>query len=300
MSAADNRPEPWHAALHRLQREGRPHVLATQVTSAGSTPREPGARMVITADAVYDTLGGGTFEWQTIEAARGRLAGVDGRVEAGMRLEAFSLGGRSGQCCGGFVNVLLEVFPGSAATLAIFGAGHVGQALVRLAAPLPWRLLWHDSREGAFPEWAAETPRLECRPAPDPAAAVAALPPGAHALVLTHDHAEDRALVDALLARGDTASLGLIGSRSKWASFRRRLGEAGHDEAALARVRCPIGTAAGGTGGDKTPYAIALAAVAELLPLMGDEARPEQRGLDPAKLRAALGDPLRDDPHAPA
>ena len=64
----------WHAALHRLQRDGTPHVLATQVTSAGSTPREPGARMVITADAIFDTLGGGTFEWQTIAAARARLA----------------------------------------------------------------------------------------------------------------------------------------------------------------------------------------------------------------------------------
>lgn len=282
------RPESWHAALHRLQREGQPHVLATQVTSAGSTPREPGARMVITADAVHDTLGGGTFEWQTIEAARRRLAGPDGQAETGMSLEAFSLGGRSGQCCGGFVNVLLEVFPGSTTTLAIFGAGHVGRELVRLAAPLPWRVLWHDSRGDAFPAWSDDQPRLACRHAPDPARAVAALPSGVHALVLTHDHAEDRALVDALLARGDTASLGLIGSKSKWASFRRRLRDAGHGEQALARVRCPIGTAAGGTGGDKTPYAIALATLAELLPRVASPERDDQRGLDPAELRRVL------------
>ncbi|WFM73079.1 xanthine dehydrogenase accessory protein XdhC [Halomonas sp. CKK8] len=286
--------ESWHAALHRLQREGVPHALATQVTSAGSTPREPGARMVITADAVYDTLGGGTFEWQTIAAARQRLA--DGR--AGMSLEAFSLGGRSGQCCGGFVNVLLEVFPGSTTTLAVFGAGHVGRELVRLAAPLPWRVRWHDSRVDAFPDWAPDQPRLACRHAPDPAEAVAALPPGVHALVLTHDHAEDRALVDALLARGDTASLGLIGSKSKWASFRRRLHEAGHGEQALAGVRCPIGTAAGPNqgekrGGDKTPYAIAIAAIAELLPLVVSPERGDQRGLDPARLRSML----TDEPH---
>ncbi|MDI5920356.1 xanthine dehydrogenase accessory protein XdhC [Halomonas sp. LR5S13] len=286
----DTRPESWHAALHRLQREGLPHVLATQVTSAGSTPREPGARMVITADAVFDTLGGGTFEWQTIAAARRRLAGPDGKAEAGMSLEAFSLGGRSGQCCGGFVNVLLEVFPGSTATLALFGAGHVGRELVRLAAPLPWRVLWHDSRDNAFPAWSDDQPRLACRHAPDPAAAVAALPAGAHALVLTHDHTEDRALVDALLARGDMASLGLIGSRSKWASFRRRLHDAGHGEEALARVRCPIGTAAGGTGGDKTPYAIAIAAIAELLPRVESPERGDQRGLDPAKLRHSITD----------
>ncbi|WP_280551621.1 xanthine dehydrogenase accessory protein XdhC [Halomonas sp. 25-S5] len=286
--------ESWHAALHRLQREGLPHVLATQVTSAGSTPREPGARMVITADAVFDTLGGGTFEWQTIEAARERLSAG----KTGMSLEAFSLGGRSGQCCGGFVNVLLEVFPGSPATLAIFGAGHVGRELVRLAAPLPWHVLWHDSRTDTFPEWSADQPRLACRHTPDPAEAVAALPPGVHALVLTHDHAEDRALVDALLARGDTASLGLIGSKSKWASFRARLREAGHGEEALAGVRCPIGIAAGPNqgekrGGDKTPYAIAIAAIAELLPLIESPERGDQRGLDPAELRSML----TDEPH---
>lgn len=270
--------ESWHAALHRLQRAGVPHALATQVTSAGSTPREPGARMVITVDAVHDTLGGGTFEWQTIEAARRRLEAG----EPGMSLEAFSLGGRSGQCCGGFVNVLLEVFPGSPVTLALFGAGHVGREIVRLAEPLGWQILWHDSRDNAFPAWADDLPRLVCRRTPDPAAAVAALPAGSHALVMTHDHAEDRALVDALLRRGEAcASLGLIGSRSKWASFRSRLRDAGHDDSALARVRCPIGD----SGGDKRPYAIALATIAELLPLTAEAKHPDQRGLDPAELR---------------
>lgn len=280
------RPESWHAALHRLQRDGLPHALVTQVTSAGSTPREPGARMVITEQAVFDTLGGGTFEWQTIALARERLA----RGETGISLEAFPLGGRSGQCCGGYVNVLIEVFPGSRTTLALFGAGHVGQEIARLTAPLPWRVLWHDSREDAFPAWAAEQPRLACRTSADPEAAVAALPAGVHALVLTHDHAEDRALVDALLRRGDCASLGLIGSKSKWASFRSRLRDRGHSEAALAEVRCPIGAspAPGGEkakGGDKTPYAIAIATLAELLPLVETAEHPDQRGLDPAELR---------------
>ncbi|CAM4092709.1 xanthine dehydrogenase accessory protein XdhC [Vreelandella rituensis] len=281
------RPESWHEALHRLQRDGLPHALATVVTSAGSTPREPGARMVITADAVHDTLGGGTFEFQVIDTARERL----GSGALGMSLEAFALGGRSGQCCGGFVNVLLDIFPGSAATLAVFGAGHVGSELVRLAAPLPWQVLWYDSRDGVFPDWAEAQPRLICRHAADPQAAVAALPVNSHALVLTHDHAEDRELVDALLRRNDMASIGLIGSHSKWASFRSRLTDAGHDEAALARVRCPIGMASGGTGGDKTPYAIALAALAELLPLVGYAERPDQRGLEPAQLRALFDEP---------
>ncbi|MGM0521556.1 MAG: xanthine dehydrogenase accessory protein XdhC [Pseudomonadota bacterium] len=287
-----NAAETWHAALHRLQREGLPHVLATQVTSAGSTPREPGARMVITEDAVFDTLGGGTFEWQTIAAAREKLAAG----EAGMSLEAFSLGGRSGQCCGGFVNVLIEVFPGSATTLALFGAGHVGREIVQLAAPLGWRIQWFDSRETAFPAWAFEQPRLSCHPTLDAENAVAALPAGAHALVMTHDHSEDRALISALLARGDGASIGLIGSQSKWASFRGWLIREGHDEPALAKVRCPIGMASGPSGdktkgGDKTPYAIALATLAELLPLAAHPARGEQRGLTTDVLRPLFSTP---------
>lgn len=279
-----HRPEPWHAALDRLQRQARPHALASVVGVAGSTPREPGAKMVITEDAVHDTLGGGTFELQVIEAAREALAAG----QAGTRLEAFPLGGRSGQCCGGYVHVLIELFAGAEMTVALFGAGHVGQALVEVLAPLPWRILWFDSREDAFPDGGTDRERLHHRrfvmgPAgPDVAAAVASLPAGCHALVMTHDHGEDRALVDALLRRGDCASIGLIGSDSKWASFRRRLAEAGHDAAALSTVRCPIGVP--GAHG-KRPYEIALAVAAELLTLTPAPERADRRGVAPEALR---------------
>ncbi|MDR5865666.1 xanthine dehydrogenase accessory protein XdhC [Halomonas koreensis] len=286
------RPEPWHAALDRLQRQARPHALASVVGVAGSTPREPGAKMVITEDAVHDTLGGGTFEFQVIEAARDALAAG----HADTRLEAFPLGGRSGQCCGGYVHVLIELFPGAEMDVALFGAGHVGQALVEVLAPLPWRVLWFDSREDAFPDGGADRERLHHRrfvmgpEGPDAAAAVASLPAGCHALVMTHDHAEDRALVDALLRRGDCASIGLIGSDSKWASFRRRLTDAGHEEAALATVRCPIGVP--GAHG-KRPYEIALAVAAELLTLKPDTTRQDRRGVSPETLRAGFS-PTRD------
>lgn len=271
----------WHEALHRLQDAAEPHVLASVVGTAGSTPREPGAKMVITADAVHDTLGGGSFEFQVIDTARQALADA----EPGTRLEAFPLGARSGQCCGGYVHVLLEVFPGAAMTVALFGAGHVGQALVGLLAPLPWRVLWHDSRDTGFPDWAANQPRLTRCPATDSAAAVAALPAGCHALVMTHDHDEDRRLVDALLKRGDCASIGLIGSTSKWASFRRRLSDAGHTDDTLSRVRCPIGIP--GAHG-KLPYEIAVAVAAELLILKPQAAASDRRGVEPQVLRATF------------
>ncbi|MDI4638977.1 MULTISPECIES: xanthine dehydrogenase accessory protein XdhC [Halomonadaceae] len=280
----------WHAALHRLQEDAQPHVLATLVGAAGSTPREPGTKMVITPEASFDTLGGGTFEFQVIAAARQALT----RGDTAPSLEAFPLGGRSGQCCGGYVHVLIEPFAGAERRIALFGAGHVGQALASLIAPLPWRLDWFDSRPDAFPPWAA------CEPGParlrlhssgaEPAAISAAahsLSPGSDILVMTHDHGQDLALIEALLERHDLASIGLIGSASKWASFKRRLTEAGHDADAIARVRCPIGIA--GADG-KRPYEIALAVVAELMTLASARPdAPDRRGIAPDTLRQAFG-----------
>ncbi|WP_017429275.1 xanthine dehydrogenase accessory protein XdhC [Vreelandella jeotgali] len=283
--------ERWHSALDRLQREARPHALASVVGAAGSTPREPGCKMVITADTIYDTLGGGNFEWQVMDTAREALA----TGESGTRLEAFPLGGRSGQCCGGYVHVMLELYAGAEMQVALFGAGNVSRELAALIAPLPWRLHWLDSREDAFPEASSNTPsnerqrRLRIMPGadgePDVATAISELPAGCHALVMTQDHGEDRAIVDALLKRGDCASIGLIGSRSKWASFRRRLKDAGHSDEALAVVRCPIGVA-GAKG--KLPYEIALAVSAELLTLKPAAEHRDHRGVAPEILRAAF------------
>lgn len=279
-------PESWHAALHRLQRDGIPHVLATQVTSAGSTPREPGARMVITDDAIFDTLGGGTFEWQTIAAARACLT----EQRYGLSLEAFSLGGRSGQCCGGFVNILLEAFSGASAHVAIFGAGHVGQQIVKLSAPLPWQLHWYDSRSNAFAEQYQQQPRLNCYSPQDAQQSVATLPADTHALVLTHSHDEDYALITALIERDDVATIGLIGSDSKWASFEGRLKRGGYSADQIARVRSPIGRIHAAKLNNKTPYAIALTVVAELLWLTDTPTFQENRGLDSQAVRTLMTD----------
>lgn len=277
--------QAWHGALHRLQREARPHALATVVAAAGSTPREPGTRMVITPDGSVDTLGGGHFEEQVIEAVQRWLA----EGETGLRVEDFPLGGRSGQCCGGNVQVLIELFPGAEMQVALFGAGHVGRALAQALAPLPWRLDWFDSRPDGFPvDPAADRQSRHgySTDAPGIEQAVDEVAAGSHVLVMTHDHGLDRALLDALLGRDDLASLGMIGSDSKWASFRRRLKDAGHSDEQLAGVRCPIGVP-GASG--KRPCEIALAVAAELLTLKETSAGPapaaNRRGLDPALLR---------------
>lgn len=276
----------WHAALHRLQQNGTPHVLATQITSAGSTPREPGARMVVTAHDAFDTLGGGTFEWQTIQVARDLLQqGI-----AGLHVESFSLGGRSGQCCGGFVNVLLETFLGISSTIALFGAGHVGREIVKLSAPLPWHIEWYDSRPDIFNVQDIKQPRLSCHSLSNLQESVSNLPPHSHALVLTHDHGEDYALIAALIQHPNISSIGLIGSDSKWSSFQNRLKRDGHTPEAIQQVRCPIGTVHDAKLSNKTPYAIAMTVVTELLWLTDQPTSEPIRGVEPEALRTLFND----------
>ncbi|WP_287024267.1 XdhC family protein, partial [Cobetia sp.] len=172
------------------------------------------------------------------------------------------------------VQVLIELYPALAPRLALFDAGHVGQAIVTLLAPLGWQIDWRDSRPEQLT--AATTPagcegRVERQafniltdlPTAKAAPASESLPvmAGSHVLVLTHDHVEDQALIAALAPRDDLASLGLIGSSSKWARFRQRL-RSDLEEHQIARVRCPIGVP--GIPG-KRPEEIAIGVVAELL-----------------------------------
>ena len=162
---------------------------------------------------------------------------------------------------------LLERLDEALPALWLYGAGHVGQALVRIAAELPLRLTWIDARAGAFPSQVPDAVRIVH--APDPLPGVAAAAAGTRFLVLTHSHALDYALCRAILQRGDFASLGLIGSNSKGARFRSRLARDGVPPDAIARLRCPIGSA-GVTS--KWPGAIAVAVAFELLCAIGADA----------------------------
>jgi xanthine dehydrogenase accessory factor len=238
-------------------------VLATR----GSVPREAGTRMLVAADALAGTIGGGHLEWQAIAQARRLLAeGATAPVE--LRL---ALGPALGQCCGGALTLrlgplhaaLLADWAAAAPrfTLQLYGAGHVGRAVARLLGELPCAVQWIDEREAEFP-LEPSPPHLLRRCVEPVEAVVATAAPGAFYLVMTHSHALDFDLVNAVLARGDAGWLGLIGSAAKRASFAQRLRQRGHGDAALARLRCPVGIA-GITG--KEPEVIAVAVVAELL-----------------------------------
>jgi xanthine dehydrogenase accessory factor len=172
---------------------------------------------------------------------------------------------------------LLERLDQALPALWLYGAGHVGQALARIVAALPLRLTWIDTRAELFPAPIPES--VQIVHAPDPLTTVTAAAPGTRFLVLTHSHALDYALCRTILERGDFASLGLIGSKSKAARFRSRLARDAVPADSIARLQCPIG--AGGVA-SKWPAAIAVGVAFELLRAIADE---------PAGLRSAGASP---------
>jgi xanthine dehydrogenase accessory factor len=244
----------WLQALTELQRNGAPAVLVTVVTARGSTPREAGCKMVVTANAQYDTIGGGNLEFTCVAAARNLLHGGAAPV-----LREFPLGPELGQCCGGHVSVLFEPLRPASAHIALFGAGHVGRALVDVLRPLPLRISWFDTRTNAL---ADAPPYVQARHTHDPAREVAALPAGTLVLVMTHDHQIDFDVIAAALPRTDFAAVGLIGSATKRARFAGRLRRLGLAPEAIARLICPIGIP--GAGG-KLPAEIAISVAAQIL-----------------------------------
>ncbi|MDZ4284134.1 MAG: xanthine dehydrogenase accessory protein XdhC [Hydrogenophaga sp.] len=258
-----------------------PAVLITVEHTRGSVPREPGAWMAVFADTTrgeVGTIGGGQLEWKATQQAREALARRALRPEdvpAEWR-ESITLGPSLGQCCGGALVLRFEPVDASHAAqlrdrlrpshtpLALFGGGHVGRAIVQALAPLPFDVMWIDSRDGVFPPSLPPEVRTEHS---DPVqAAVRDVPPGACVLVMSFSHAEDLDVVAACLQRqrerNDLAFIGLIGSRTKWATFGRRLAERGFAASELARVTCPIGLPGIES---KVPAVIAASVVAQLL-----------------------------------
>lgn len=295
-----------NTALHQAARQwladGTTALVVEVCEVRGSTPRETDARMLVSLDEAQGTIGGGHLEWQAIAMARQALRehaqGLAGSQAPGKALAAwthtFALGPTLGQCCGGVVvlafgpldSTALARWPAVAPRfrLDLHGAGHVGQAIVKLLADIDCEVRWIDQRLDDSPQalpgdeatlglpagrdLAALPPHIHCLPTEDAAAEVAHAPPASLHLVLTHRHDLDLAIVDALLRREDVkqgrAWVGLIGSRTKRAAFEHRLQARGHAPELIARIACPIGLP--GIVG-KEPAVIAVSVVGQLLQL---------------------------------
>ncbi|MEY3253971.1 MAG: hypothetical protein RL227_2944 [Pseudomonadota bacterium] len=300
---------------------GVPAVVVAITRHRGSVPRETGTRMLVMADAMVGTIGGGHLELQAVQQARAllqgwasfdrlRTIGNGGSARTGLHAQASSgaarasvptsvrpepvegqgavqpgpaeapahpvtqhvaLGPSLGQCCGGALDLRFTLLslddpatwplPEPRFHLQLYGAGHVGRAIVRVLEAVPCRVAWIDERESEFPP--GELPPHIRRVCVEPVEAeVAQAAPGTAFLVLTHSHELDLRITQAILARGDFGFFGLIGSATKRAKFERRLAERGVAPDRLARMVCPIGLP--GLRG-KEPGVIAVAAVAQLL-----------------------------------
>ena len=345
-------PQTTMKWIDALTEQTIPCVLITVAMVEGSTPREAGAKMVVTLDRQFDTIGGGHLELRAVEVAREMLASCafDGDV-AVRRMERFALGPSLGQCCGGVMHVafermndermnderlnefacmrdlwrngrdswrisaldspsdlsidssidfsdspaiydrngcclhgvphtvpfnparpchvwvdangrrwLIDPYLAHHAHLLLFGAGHVGAAIVRALADLPCRVTWVDERDAQFPSSYPANVTVEATDTPE--AVIDAAAPGTSFLVMTHEHALDLRLAECILRRGDVAWFGLIGSITKRMQFERRLTERGVAKERLSRMVCPIGLA---DIHGKEPAVIAASVVAQLL-----------------------------------
>ncbi|RVU82848.1 xanthine dehydrogenase accessory protein XdhC [Leucothrix sargassi] len=328
-------------------------VLITVLQTKGSVPRETGTKMVVTAQGIQGTIGGGHLEHKCIASAQQRLS--DESAEDWLReIKHFPLGSRLGQCCGGVVIVMLEfipqtkpdtdtwfkqlqkaeqrqentllvtplnktqdkfllradeynlaVFPEavrddcqalyttllndpsstscllhplsesrehdnylfekhapSGFHIMLFGAGHVGKALINTLADIECNITWVDSREDQFPETLPpNTTRLV---SDHPEDEVRDAPANTCYLIMTHDHQLDQRVCEAVLERESVYFCGLIGSNTKKVKFEHRLRAKGMTEERIAKLTCPIGVP-GITG--KEPAVIAIAVAAQLLTL---------------------------------
>lgn len=249
----------------------QPEAILVEISGTqGSTPRETGTFMLVSARSVWGTIGGGQFEFIAIGNARELLAGT-----GGTDMMDIPLGPEIGQCCGGRTQLRfrrvtdtvrneLEKKQGSEAEhlpeVYVFGAGHVGRALVAALAPLPLSVTVIETRQDELANLPVST---KSRLVPMPEALVKDMPAGAALVILTHDHALDFLIAREALARTDLAYVGMIGSATKRATFASWLSrEAGGERSWLDRLTLPIG---GSAVKDKRPEVIAAMTTAEIL-----------------------------------
>ena len=232
-------PEPWQEALREMAQEGALAVLATALGPGGG-------KLVVSGEVVAGALGDPRRHAAAVAAARALLATPDAEV----RFEESEDG----------TALLLEPVRREGLHVVLFGAGHVGKALVRILGELPCRVTWVDGRPEQFPGEAPANVVVECTGTPQ--YAVERAPSGAAFLVMTHSHALDLRLCEKILMRNDFSYFGLIGSATKRAKFIRRFQARGIAQEVIERMVCPIGVP--GLSG-KHPGEIAVAVAAQLL-----------------------------------
>lgn len=270
-----------------------PAAVAAELTRVrGSSPRAQGTFMVIAAEALIGTIGGGALEYMVIGRARQALR--DDEEPEGLDIP---LGPEIGQCCGGRVEVSLKRMTpeqverlgarlradeGTLPHVYLFGSGHVGKALARALAALPVQVHVIDTRPDELTDL---PPSVEAKAVPMPEAVVRSAPAGSSYVILTHDHALDFMIAAEALKRTDAPYVGMVGSKTKRAKFSSWHASEGGDRAALKRLVLPIGDLG---LVDKRPEVIAALAAAEIMVHIGGREASLMRVPDTKDLGAAV------------
>jgi xanthine dehydrogenase accessory factor len=261
----------WAEAIGILKQQGQAYVLLTVLETKGSIPRDSGSKMLVTDDKLYDTIGGGALEHEAIKVARSLLKQ---NQKTRQHTQTFNLAKDLKQCCGGVVKLFFETFPANNFSINIFGAGHIGKALVTLLQGLDCQVNWFDSRPEQFPsqlKTMIKTIHLK-----QVNTMIESCPKNSYYLVMTHDHAVDQELCEAILSRQDSAYCGLVGSSTKGLKFRQRLLKKGYSKKELQKLSCPAGME---KLKSKIPMEIALSITAKLLELR-DKNKQSRHNLD--------------------
>ncbi|WP_331375954.1 xanthine dehydrogenase accessory protein XdhC [Sinorhizobium chiapasense] len=268
-------------------------ILVEVAVAAGSTPRDTDAWMLVSKDRTFATIGGGQLEYMAIDHARKLFQGASVEHEL-----TIPLGPEIGQCCGGRVALAFKAVDKETRAVLIersdreiarrphvyvFGAGHVGDALVMALSLVPLRTILVDTREQELS--AVDVPGIETCLTAMPEALVRDAPAGSAFVILTHDHALDFLIAAEALGREDACYVGMIGSKTKRATFKSWLSREIKRPELFDRLVCPIG---GTTVKDKRPAVIAALAAAEIMTAALSHDHPE--GDAPSRKR---GRPVR-------
>ena len=252
-----------HSEIAEHRAAGRAFVAAVIVRTSGSSPRDEGARMLVFPDGrISGTIGGGAFEKMVIDDCVSLFAGGRRHLLKTYRFAAAGQGS-TGMACGGEAEVFMELFS-RPDRLVIFGGGHIGRDLVRIAEGLDFRVTVVDDRKEILSQYgtagvgagSVDTVLTD----PEYRTGLPALDDSCYVVIVTRSHACDRTVLAGVIRQG-LAYLGMIGSKTKIEETWSLLKAAGVDESLFGKVRTPIGLDIGAEG----PYEIALAIAAELV-----------------------------------
>lgn len=281
-----NQRTSWQEAIAQCERQGRGYVIATVISTQGSTPRDGGSKMVIDSERSYDTLGGGQLEFLIVQQAREYLA----NNQSGQWLKPFPLAAEAAQCCGGNVTVMLESYTACDWNLALFGAGHVSRALTTILGELPCRVEVIDNRPELMTESLPDNTHYHyCE---SPADRIDELSDDTWVVIFTHDHSLDFALCERLLMNYRWAFTGLIGSNTKALRFRKRLTQAGLAAEVIDRLVSPVGLP---EVKGKRPMEVAVSIAAQLQSLYYADA-PARSGTSWRDIKRLLASTQFQDP----